>query len=121
MKTWAGLLILLCLPACFSSPGASATPSSSLKTKRDTTYYTGPGPVVHQELSHYYDEAGNQLYYKDAYQQDPSIFYEEPSYSPDAATAYAGHGGYEDYEGYYATDPYYQRDPYYQYGEEADV
>merc|ERR1719397_1942224 len=128
LKMWTGvwLLTLFCqLPYCFSSPSSSVlSPSPSYsneltsKTRREAPYYSGQSPVVHQELSHYYDESGNQLYYKDAYQHDPNILYESPSYSPDAATAYAGHGGY--YEGY-ATDPYYERDPYYQYPEESEA
>merc|ERR1719397_1746985 len=128
LKMWTGvwLLTLFCqLPYCFSSPSSSVlSPSPSYsneltsKTRREAPYYSGQSPVVHQELSHYYDESGNQLYYKDAYQQDPNILYESPSYSPDAATAFAGHGAY--YEGY-ATDPYYERDPYYQYPEESEA
>ena len=118
-KMWTGiwLLTLFCLPNSFSSSVLSPSDSSP-KTKREAPYYSGQSPVVHQELSHYYDESGNQLYYKDAYQQDPNILYENPSYSPDAATAYAGYGGYEGYENY---DPYYGRDPYYQYPEESEA
>ena len=105
-----------------ASPSFTSSDSSKLtsKTKRETAFYSdGQSPIVHQELSPYYDEAGNQLYYKDPYQQDPNIFYEKPSYSPDAATAYAGHGEYEGYGNYESIDPYYEKDPYYQYQEEG--